>query len=68
MSPYPQNCNVRGQKIVVAQNGRGDWQPLEPDGSGRHKHRSGSKSGYHPIRQLIIGTVNLNDPQEAVGS
>lgn len=38
---YRRNCNVCGQPIVMAQDPRGYWQPLELDGSGRHEHWSG---------------------------
>ena len=49
MSSYWRDCNVCGQKIVMVENGGGYWQPLEPDGSGRHKHWSGTDYVHSPV-------------------
>jgi hypothetical protein len=34
---YWQTCTGCGQKIILAQNHYGIWQPLDPDGGGRHE-------------------------------
>lgn len=39
MSSYPRPCKYCGQKIIMAK-GLYSWQPMEPDGSGRHVHNS----------------------------
>jgi len=45
--PYPRVCNVCGQTIIMAQDPRGLWQPMEPDNSGRHVHWSGVDAGHN---------------------
>jgi hypothetical protein len=45
MSSFWRDCIVCGQKILMTQNHHGVWQPLEPDGGGRHEHWSGADAG-----------------------
>lgn len=37
--PYYRNCNVCGERIIMAKSPRGGWQALDPDHGGRHEHR-----------------------------
>ena len=46
---YMRNCNVCHQRIVMAKNQYGYWQPLEPDESGRHEH-------FRERTPFILGT------------
>lgn len=41
MTSYWRDCIHCGQRIIMAENNYGVWQPLEPDGSGRHVCFSG---------------------------
>jgi hypothetical protein len=50
--PYYRDCKYCGQKIIMAQ-GTYSWQPMEPDGSGRHDCGSGAVAGTQALASTV---------------
>ena len=48
MASYWRDCRYCGQRIIMAEDDRGYWQPLEPEGSGRHECGSGIAVQFTP--------------------
>ena len=67
MSSYWRDCNVCGQKILMAQNHYGVWQPLEPTSCTTYLPPAPDGSRYLVTSVVLNGQTVPRDPQHMSG-